>query len=208
MKKISVGAFVAVAALALGICGQQARAEPPGTIHARSFPLAATPDLNPNAKEPAMTMGVVAFGTYPPTDSSGNSEWPCFTGGSDPNCSTIPAGGVILGVPYQDWSVSACNVGPGAACGQIYWSFTSNHASGTVMVSETITQGTKTIYQSGTTNLGMGTAPFQSWVWDEIGMGPNACSGCVAVVKGPARITVTATVGSVTVTGHAPLIMQ
>jgi len=165
-------------------------------LHAKIFRLPVTVV---DTAAPALLPGIVAFGTNPPLDANGNVEWPCFTGGSDMDCSAIPPGGVVVGMPYQFWSLSDCNISsPGQACGQIYWSFSSNSASGDVGVSETITQGSNTIYTSGVTDLGPGTAPFVSFVWDEIGMGPNSCSGCVAPVHGPALITVVATVGSFT----------
>ena len=152
-----------------------------------------------------MLMGIIALGTYPPLDSSGNDYWPCFTGGTDPDCSSIPAGGIVIGTPYQEWNPTTCNSG---ACAQVFWSFTSLTVSGTVTVSETITQGTNTIYQSGSTDLGAGTAPFLSFVWDEIGTGPGACSGCVAATKGAAKITTTVTIGGTTLTGHATVYME
>jgi hypothetical protein len=198
MKTISTYLLMAVAAVAPGIGGHWALA---GEPHARSFPLSTAPD----ATEPAMAMGIVAFGSLPPTDSLGAPEWPCFTGGADADCASMPAGGVVVGMPYQYWNIKGCTTG---TCGQVYWSFSSNSASGTVMVSETITQGSNIIYQSGITNFGQGTAPFVTFVWDEIGFGPNACSGCVAPVKGAAKITTTATIGTVTITGHAFMILQ
>ncbi|HUO29921.1 MAG TPA: hypothetical protein VMU80_11940 [Bryobacteraceae bacterium] len=174
-------------------------------LHVKMFPLSVAPD----ATAPPILPGIVAFGTTPPLDGQGNEEWPCFTGGSDADCSSIPAGAVVVGMPYQYWSLAACNISnPGESCGQIYWSFSSNTASGDVQVSETIKQGNNVIYKSGVTDLGPGTAPFVSFVWDEIGFGPNACSGCVAPVKGAAEIMTTATVGSSTMSGHAWLLLE
>jgi len=200
MKKIMTCLNVAVAALALWISVPGALAGQPG-MHARNFSL----NVSPDAKTDAITMGMLSMGTYPPADGEGNDYWPCFTGGSDADCSSIPAGALVIGIPYQDWNISACTSG---VCGQIYLSFTSNHETGDVMVSETITQGSSTVYQSGTTNLGPGTAPFMSIVWDDIAMGPIACSGCVDPVKGPATIKATVTINSVTVSRSASIIMQ
>ncbi|HTQ55181.1 MAG TPA: hypothetical protein VMI94_12020 [Bryobacteraceae bacterium] len=202
MQKTIRMLVVVAAALVLGCWGRTAQAETPRRPHAKTIQLPA--GMSSAVKSP-LIMGIIALGTYPPTDSSGGTQWPCFTGGTDPDCSSIPAGGIVLGIPYQDWNLSDCTSG---ACGQVYWSFTSNSASGSVMVSETITQGNNVVYQSGLTNLGPGTAPFLTFVWDEIGLGPTACNGCVAPVRGAAKITTTATVGSTTITGHTWIDLQ
>lgn len=203
MRQRTTYTLAVFAALALTVGGRSGLAATPGTPHGKIIPMAVTDDTS--ASTTGALMGIIALGTYPPLDSSGNDEWPCFTGGTDPDCSSIPVGGVVIGIPYQEWSATTCNSG---ACAQVFWSFSSLAVSGTVIVSETITQGNNTIYQSGSTNLGAGTAPFLSFVWDEIGTGPGACSGCVAAVKGAARVTTTATIGSTTLTGHTTVYME
>jgi hypothetical protein len=197
--------FAALAVIvAFSVCGQQAYAE--GIqLHVaaagNSLPAGAvTPDVS--SKVYQLSAGV--SDSIPPGSSSSNPIWPCFTGGSDPNCSSLPAGAVVE--PYPMYTLSLADAAAGDVI-WLYWWFEDDNASKTKQLegSITITQGASTILQTGTLDFGdniqgsvivSGTAV--------VGVGQCATATCVEPVSGKATMTVETWVGTgAHVTGKA-----
>jgi len=188
-----------VSALALGVAfglGGQAWAQDavPANLHFHVVPLGAAGAahaVSPSATT-ALNQGIVAMGTAAPLDGSGLDTWPCFTGGNYPDCLSIPAGGLVVGIPYQNWSLSACT---STGCGgQIYYTFEDDSVTGVLIVSITVSQAGGTILSTGYANLGVVQgAPGSIWIvyLDDIAF-PSCASGtCATPVAGPAVITAT-----------------
>jgi len=98
------------------------------------------------------------FGNLPPKDGSGNDYWPCYTGGSNADCSSIPNGGVVAGIPVYAWSLANCDNSspPATPCGQIYFLYqdltgdTTDH----LVLTITVKQGSNYIFAKGPVDLG------------------------------------------------------
>jgi hypothetical protein len=204
MTKIRMFMFAALAVIvAFGVCGQQALALDPHfkTIVVGRAPVSdAVPDAAAQVHQLYTMMGVA-----PPLDASSLDTWPCFTGGSDPDCSSIAPGGLVLGIPFYTWSLTSCTSST-AACGQISWMFETDVTSTktAIDVSITVTQGTSTIMNTGTVKIG--TNPGSGYVEvisDNVGFGPGDCvvGTCATPVAGAAKITVTTTIGKQKATG-------
>jgi hypothetical protein len=201
MTKIRMFMFAALAVIvAFSVCGQQAYAE--GIkLHVAAVgnqlpPGAVTPDVSSKVYE--LSAGV--SDSLPPVNSSSAPEWPCFTGGSDPYCSSLPAGGVVE--PYPEYTLSLADAVAGDGI-WIYWWIEDDNASKTKQLeaSITITQGTgageTTILQTGTIDLGdniQGSVVISGTV--AVGAGQCATATCVAPVSGKATMAIETWVGT------------
>ncbi len=178
--------------------------------HAVSIPLSGP--FHPNYA-PGLYPLSAQFGNLPPKDGNGNDYWPCYTGGSNADCSSIPGGGVVAAIPVYAWSLSACNNSspPATPCGQIYFLYqdltgdTTDH----LIVTVTVKQGNSFIFSKGPTDLG--PDPFYNEVvvfsgdkafgtQGQSGKGNGWCAGsnaiCVNPVAGLATGTITIQVGT------------
>ena len=141
------------------------------------------------------------FGYLPPKDGGGNDYWPCYTGGSNPDCSSLPGNGVVVGVPlYTPWSLSSCDTS--TPCGQIYFFYDdlTNDSTDDLTITVTVKQGTNYIYAVGPRDIGPN--PFANEVvvfsgdkafgtQGQTGRGNGWCAGsrhtCVDPVAGVAN---------------------
>jgi hypothetical protein len=212
MTKLRMFMFAAAAVIvAFGVSAQQALALDPHfkvtVMKAPGVITDAVPAAASQLHQLYTTMGVAA-----PADSLGNGYWPCFTGGSDADCSSIPAGAVVVGIPFYTWNLTACTSST-SACGQISWMFETDVAStsATIDVSITVTQGTSTIMNTGTVPVGTNPgAGYVEVISDNVGFGPGDCAvgTCATPVAGAAKITVTTTIGKQKATGTANITLS
>jgi hypothetical protein len=130
---------------------------------AHAQPQNPNPDANPAPPDGLYGLDQ-AFTAYA-LDGSGADEWPCFGGGSGADCSTIVAGGVVVGIPQYVWSYSACDGATASdttPCGQTetWYEDDSNDTSTsddlTYSLTATQVQGKATVYiaDSGTVDFG------------------------------------------------------
>jgi hypothetical protein len=111
MAKFRVLQILVSVAVLLFVCGQQARTQQlPHNYRAqivhrpnpdRPFPSNPPPTKNLYGLDPA-------FAAYA-IDPAGSNEWPCFGGSTNPDCSGIQEGGVVLGIPQYVWSFADCD---------------------------------------------------------------------------------------------------
>jgi len=195
MTKLRTFMFAALAAIvALGIGGQALAQDAVPHIQARAMPV--VPHANVPAARTGLNQGILGIGPLPPAGADGGDSWPCFAGAAD--CPNIAGGGLVVGEPILNWSLSDCTV-KGSACAQYYWTFEDDAASGEVSVGILVTQGTNTIQKIPLTDLGVSfTGSPGSLYWVK-------CD-CVTFKKavaatGPATVTVTTQVGKKTITG-------
>lgn len=209
MTNVRAIPYVAFAvALAFGLMGNSALGQSPVQLkaHAVSF---QTAKADPQTA-PALFQLSQGFGVLPPVDGSGFDEWPCFGGMTD--CSTIAAGGVVIGTPSYTWSLANCDASQSnsAACGQIFWFYEDDTGDSTdhLIVSITGKQGTNYVLDTG--NYDFGPNPYADQVTviagdlafgtlGQTGKGNGLCrhsnKTCVNPVAGLVDITVTTTVG-------------
>jgi len=214
--------FAFTAILALFVCGQQAMAQNPHHLQMRALsPVDAGkiyPPKGPTEKARLEQLSS-GFGVLPPLDSGGADEWPCFpnqnANGAD--CSSIAAGGVVIGQPAYTQSLANCDASASGAanCGQFFSFYEDDTGDNTddLVVSIVVKQGVKYILDTGTVDLGTNPFPAGSVViiYDDTafgtlgqtGPGNGFCGGstetCVNPVKGPATATFTITVGTSTI---------
>ena len=113
---------------ALGMAGIAQAADateaPTGQLHAKRLG-AIFSDAVPDATVPTLFTALLNIGANPPLDKGGIGYWPCFTGGSDTDCSSIPSGGIVVGEPLPAAVVPhGCK-----GCAQIYWIVESTSAA-------------------------------------------------------------------------------
>jgi len=168
-------------------------------LHARlSGPILS--DSVADATAPTVFTGLLSIANNPPADKSGNGYWPCFTGGSDTDCSSIPKGAIVVGEPLSAAVVSHVCSG----CAQIYWIVESTTAakSGDVKISISVKQGSTSIFtfsgDSGTT-----LPPGQIGAFWYSGVTFNS-----SAKAGEATITVTSTVGTVKSTASTTILLK
>src|SRR5580693_4633216 len=169
-----------------GVCGRQELkaqdfAGPVGRV-GRIAQLPVVPDDGSEAL-PTMYQGILGVGDNPPVGGS-TPSWPCVGGTDDPECPKIAAGGVVFAVPYQ--------LVPASASGEVYWTFTTTTATGTAKLKLTITQGATTIFTYNFTE-----SVTANGVWFAYVTGATLSN----TTKGPAKVTVSTTVGGATITG-------
>jgi hypothetical protein len=152
-----------------------------------------TPDVNP-----PLVGGSLSLGVLPPTDGSGNPEWPCF--GGDTDCSGIAAGGWVQGVPLVVWSKADCK---NTVCAQLLWWFQDNSTDTTddLIITLEVKQGTKVIMNTGPLDFGPNaytgdTVYLTSYA--AFGTAECAVGTCHNPATGEAVLTATVQVGSST----------
>lgn len=183
--------FFALAALTLALgalpLAAQEDAAAAGHLHAIKRG-AIFSDAVPDAGAPTVFTALLNMGGNPKLDKGGNPFWPCFTGGSDTDCSSIPAGAIVVGEPLAAAVVPhVCN-----GCAQIYWIVESTSAakSGDIKIALTVKQGTTTIFSfTGDSGLTLPPGEIAALWYDGV-----TFTGAKA---GLATITVTNMVGSV-----------
>jgi hypothetical protein len=169
--------FAALAVVALSICGPQAQAE---TKNHTKYSIKVIPHGGPNAERAnpsALANGlygvsqVFAYTAYPTLNSDTSDIWPCFASGGtvasteNPDCPTIgspkipfPAGGVVLGAYSYSWPLAACDATSTSSpvCGQTetWYEDDSNDSTDDLTYSIVATQGSATLYDSGTVDFG------------------------------------------------------
>lgn len=135
-----------------------------------------------------------------------------------PDCSTISAGGVVIGTPAYTQSFTNCddNTTTIVTCGQVFWFYEDDTGDNVdhLIVSIVAKQGAKFILDTGPFDFGpnpfaAGTVIVVSddvafgTIGNLIGPGNGYCAGstvtCSNPVKGPATVTVTTTVGLSTI---------
>jgi len=190
MTKTRMFMIAALAVIvAFGVSGLQAQSAV-GNAKLTAVTKVPTEGVSPDATIPGLIGGELAMGTLPPTDGSGNPYWPCFTGGSDADCSAIPAGGWVSGIPFITWSKSGCL---NTTCAQLTWWFQDNTTDATddLIITITAKQGSKTVLNSGA--LDFGPNPFPGGVLvvltSYVGFGTEECA--VGTCKNPASGDVT-----------------
>jgi hypothetical protein len=190
---------ISAALVFAGSVASAGTAKLPG-LRIQAVPMPKSGSLHPTV--PANLYPISAqFGYLPPKDGSGNDYWPCYTGGSNADCSSIPANGVVVGIPlYTPWSVSACNTS--TPCGQIYFFYDdlTNDSTDDLIVTVTVKQGTNYILAVGPKDIGPN--PFANEVvvfsgdkafgtQGQAGKGNGWCAGtrhtCVDPVAGVAN---------------------
>ena len=116
MTKTRMFMFAAIAVIvAFGVGGHPALAAAP-QFH-RSVIGHVPAQVSPDTTGPTILQLVTTLGTLAPIDGSGNYEWPCLTGDpiNWPDCSSIPAGGLVIGLPTYTVSLANC-LDPTVAC--------------------------------------------------------------------------------------------
>lgn len=191
MTRIHLFIHAAVAALvAFGICGQQKLnaqdAAAPAGHGVFVGPLAPGTD-DDVVSAPKLYQGMVIVGTDPP--SSSPDAWPCAHGGS--GCSSLPPNGLVIPFPYQ--------LIPKKVTGMVVSTFQTTATSGTADVTVTITQGKTTVYTDSFNFPITAKGEYYTYV------SGATLSGAMA---GPETVTVTVTVGGVTITGKDHIHVQ
>jgi hypothetical protein len=130
------------------------------------------------------------MGPNPPA----TGDWPCFGGSTD--CSSVMAGGLVVGTPEALWSKSC------SGCGQIYYTFQTTTATGTANVVITVTQGSpaKTLFK---TSGSIGTIPKN--IIEVVNVTGVSFTGAVA---GAATINISTTIGTATIKGAAKIVLH
>lgn len=198
-------AALAVAA-AFEVAGPRALAQDATPVnshfHLATLGMPRVPHANvPNATT-ALNQGITAMGVAAPLDSGGADTWPCFTGDAVnfPDCSSIAPGGLVVGIPVQNWPLASCSDSSVGCGGQIYWTFEDDAAKGALIVSLTVKQGSTTVLATGNVNLGTikgQPGAIEIIYYDGVVLGPDSCATgitCGTAVAGPAVITAVTTV--------------
>jgi hypothetical protein len=162
------------------------------------------------------------FGYLPPKDGGGNDYWPCYTGGSNADCSSIPANGVVVGIPlYTPWLVSSCDTA--TPCGQLYFFYDdlTNDSTDDLVLTVTVKQGRNYIFAVGPKNLGPNPYANEVVVFSgdkafgtqgQSGKGNGWCAGsshvCVDPVAGVANGEAVIQVGSYRMTEKFSFYLQ
>jgi hypothetical protein len=219
--------FLVVASLAVVAffaCGQQALAQ--GGVHHLQARVMHPAQSRGNA--PAVTSEIfqlsMGMGVLPPVGADGGDSWPCFGGSTD--CSTIAAGGVVIGNPAYTQSLAACDDSTTTVslCGQIFWFYEDDTGDNTdhLIVSIAVKQGLNYILDTG--NFDFGANPFPAGsvivISDDVAFGTLGATGknngfcagsnkiCVNPVAGLATVTVSTKVGLSKTTAHFNINLQ
>ena len=218
MTKTRMFMFAALAVIvALGVCGQVQAQEL--QIHPGKFTIVGrvpvVQDAAPDVAIPALLGEDLSMAVIPAADGSGNPYWPCFTGSSSqPDCDTIPSGGVVTGVPYLTWSKTTCTAKVATApCAELTWWFQDDSTDVTddLIVTLKAIQGAKTLW---TDILNAGPNPFSGYIivlTDGIAFGPGDCLNggtCKKPAAGEVTLEATVTVGTESATQHQIIGLQ
>ncbi|MGC9950540.1 MAG: hypothetical protein ABSF64_29590 [Bryobacteraceae bacterium] len=168
---------------------------------------------NPDAAATLFQLATGA-GDLAPGDASGNSEWPCFTGNATvwPDCSSIPAGALVIGQPMYTVSLAKCTASTTVPCVWLYY-IVDDEDTGTLTgldCSIKVTQGSAVIFDTGTMSYGP-NAPNLYIVSANVAFGPGNCPStetCVAPAAGTAKITATTSVGQYKAIGETTIEFQ
>ncbi len=191
-KKCNILYAALAVAVAFGICGpktlnaQDATAGPVGHL-GQVGQIPVDPADTPDATAATMYMGILGVTNNPPTGGA-TPSWPCVGGTGDPECSSIAAGGFVVGFSYQLISTDGN--------GQVYWTFTTTTATGTADFKLTVTQGKTTIF-----TYSFSDSVTANGLWYAYVSGATLSK----TTKGAATVTVTTTVGGKTITGKAAI---
>lgn len=190
------------AAVTCGVSGQAfaqvSLSNPHLTVLGNATPR-ALPDTTVELFPLSLTMGPI-----PPKDGSGNAYWPCITGGSNVDCSSIPAGGLVDGTPMHSWPLSTCDASSETApCGQIsFWFEDDDPSTADIEIAFKVKQGSSIIYELPKTSFGPNTYKGQVIVYAAnvaFGAGAGNCPKkvtCSAPVAGPVTLTATVLIGA------------
>src|SRR5450631_3976044 len=193
MKRTRVffhGAFAAM--IAFGICGggQLKAQDAAGSVYVvRVGQVDVIPEDGFDAGA-GLYQGIVAAGVNPPVVGP-PPTWPCFGGGGDAPCSSLPAGGFVVPFPLQVIGVNTS--------GEIVSTFSTTTATGTATLTIKVTQGSKTIF-SNTVSFSVSANGIWYAYVENVKLSGAA--------KGTATVTVTTTVGATTITGKTALHIQ
>ena len=212
MTKIRMLMFSAIAVIvALGVGGHPALAAAP-QFH-RSVIGHVPAQVNPDTTAPTIFQLVTNFGTLAPIDGSGNYEWPCLTGDAIdwPDCSSIPAGGLVIGLPTYTVSLANC-LDPNVACIGGLEVVEDDNPSTTKDFNWAlrITQGDAVILNTGALDFGPNMPNTIQFIGGNLYVGPGNCAigTCVAPVPGVATATTWTWVGDSVTVGHATINFQ
>jgi len=217
-RLFQIAAFAVI--LVFSVCAQPALAQSTHHLTAR----AVTPQwFNQSpAVTPALFQLVTGMGVLPPVDGGGNDEWPCFPNPANanyPDCSTIAAGGVVVGGPAYTWPLANCDASAAGApnCGQIYWFYEDDTGDNTshLVVSITAKQGANYVLNTG--NFDFGPNPFPAGsvivISDDTAFGTLGATGknngfcagsnkvCADPVAGVVNLVTTTKIGAQKITG-------
>jgi hypothetical protein len=212
MTNIRTFMFAALAVIvAFGAGGRQALAEAP---HFHLSVIGHVPaQVSPDPAAPTIFQLVTNFGTLAPIDGSGNDEWPCYTGDpiNWPDCSSIPAGGLVIGVPTYTVSLANC-LDPNVACigGEEVVEDDNPSTTEAFKWALRITQGDSIILDTGKLNFGPNMPNTIQVIGGNLYVGPGNCATgtCVAPVAGQATATTWTWVGKSVAVGHATINFQ
>ena len=208
--KIRMFMFAALAVIVpFGMVGQPALATAP---QFQAKVIGHVPaQVSPDSAAPTIFQLATNFGTLAPVDGSGYDEWPCFTGGSDPDCSSIPAGGLVVGVPTYTVELANC-LNPNVACIWGYEAVEDDNPSTTEAFKWglRIAQGGSVILDTGILNFGPNTPNTIQVIGGNLYVGPGNCAvgTCVSPVAGKATATTYTWVGASVTVGHAAVNFQ
>jgi len=168
-------------------------------------------DISPDTAAPAMLGGELALGTLPPVDGSGYEYWPCFTGVST-DCISIPAGGIVSGIPHLFWSKKTCT-SKKTACAQLTWWFQDNSTDTTddLIITISANQGKKFIlYQTFDVGSNDCCSGYLVDLATNVAFGPGNCGTetCSKPEDGEVTLQALAIVGSSTATASQVIVFQ
>jgi hypothetical protein len=202
MTKIRAFLFVAlVSVVAFGVSGQQALAQGDDATLSNAH-VTLTDHWVPGVSSDALAAvlaGPVGFVVPPPSEGPPPS-WPCIAPTAP--CSSDPAGGMLIGLPLQQWPISGTTNCTAVPCGQIMATFETTTGTGAISFTVTITQGTTTIYSMSSGKIGTAKAK-QVGVVDLTGVQFDTTA-----VAGAATVTVTTTVGKTKVSGKTTIYLM
>jgi hypothetical protein len=197
MTKTRAFLFAALALIVvLGLSGQQALAQDNADSNVHVFLMDRGGPI-PDAGT-AVLAGPVQM-VAPPPSAGPPPSWPCFA----PNapCSADPAGGMLIGLPIQQWPISGSTNCTMVPCGQVMAMFTTTTGSGSIGASVSIAQGSTVIYSK---KFSAGTAAA-----NQIGVvSVTGIQFAPTAVAGAATVTVQIQVGSNKVGGRAVIYLM
>ena len=198
MRRIRAFLFVAlVSIVAFSVSAEQALAQDDDanvyitlTDH---WVMGVTPDA-----AAAVLAGPVAF-VAPPPSAGPPPSWPCITPKAP--CTSDPVGGILIGLPLQQWPISSTTNCTTVVCGQIMAMFETTTGTGAVTANITIKQGTTTIYSKA--------AKGKAATANQVGViSVTGIKFATTAVAGAATVTVTTTVGTTKVAGKTTIYLM
>jgi hypothetical protein len=217
------------AMVALLVCGQHALAQESRLqIQAHALPAIDRGVSSNVVEKKILYQGASGFGILPPKDANGDDEWPCFPNPANANyadCSSIAAGGIVIGTPGHTQSLAACddNTSTISNCGQIFWFYEDDTGDSTddLIVTITVKQGKNyiadVVYDFGPNPFPAGSVVIISddtafGTLGESGPGNGFCyystETCVNPKAGAAVVTVTTTVGTSKITSSFSIFLK